>query len=179
MGIFSRIPKLGEIAQVYAVNVTVVYGWTILWFFWKLPSWLYFLNGGEILTAFAYMLVTNLLESLAVLSAPILLSLALPKKWFFDLFVARGASLTTLGLTYMIYLANQFQTKEDYPSLSLKPWSVALAIALITLGVFFGGRVSAVRRAVEVFSDRATVFLYLSIPLSLASLLMILGRLVF
>ena len=157
----------------------VVYGWTILWFFWKLPSWLFFLNGGEILTAFAYVLVTNLLESLAVLSAPILLGLALPRRWFCDVFAVRGTTVALLGLAYMIYLANQFQTKEDYPSLSLKPWSVVLAMVLIALGVFFSGRVSVLRKVVEALSDRATVFLYLSIPLSLVSLLVILGRLVF
>jgi hypothetical protein len=179
LGISNRIPKLEEIARVYAVIVIVVYSWTIMWFLWKLPSWLFFLNGGEILTASTYVLATNLLESLAVLSAPLLLSLALPKKWFCDVFVARGTTVALLGLAYMIYLANQFKSNEDYPSLSLKPWSVALAMVLIALGVFFVGRASMARKVVEAFSDRATVFLYLSIPLSLMSLLVILGRLIF
>jgi cytochrome bd-type quinol oxidase subunit 1 len=103
----------------------------------------------------------------------------LPKKWFRDVFVARGASLAILGLAYMIYLANQFQTKEDYPSISLKLWSVSLAVGLIMLGTFFAGRISVVRKILEVFSDRATIFLYISIPLSLISLLVVLDRLIF
>ncbi len=177
MGIFNRIPRLEEIARVYAVIVTVVYGWTILWFFWKLPSWLYFLNGGEILTAFAYVLATNLLESLVVLSAPVLLSLALPKKWFGDVFAARGAAVALLCLAYMMYIANQFQTNSDYPDIPLTR-SAILALVLIGLGTFFAGRSSTARKVIEVFSERATIFLYISVPLSLISLLMILGRLI-
>ena len=72
----KRIPSWGKIVPVFAVIVLIVYAWTIIWFFWKLPSWLFFLNAGEILTAFAYSLATNLAESLVVLCAPLLLALA-------------------------------------------------------------------------------------------------------
>ena len=57
--------------------------------------------------------------------------------------------------------------------------SAALVTVLIALGVFFAGGVSVARKAVEAFSDRVTVFLYLSIPLGLMSPPVILGRLIF
>ena len=176
MAIFKRIPSWGQVAPVYAVIVLMVYAWTIVWFFWKLPSWLFFLNAGEIAIAFAYALATNLLESLVVLCAPLFMSLALPKKWFYDLFVARGAALALSGLAYMMYLANQFKTKDDYPSLTLKPWTLGLAVAGILVIVYLAGRLNLFRKLLEVLADRAIIFLYISLPLSLIALVVVIFR---
>jgi hypothetical protein len=176
LAIFKRIPVWGQIAPVYAVIVLTVYAWTLAWFFWKLPSWLFYLNAGEIGIAFAYSLATNFVESLAVLCGPLALCLALPRAWFLDRFVARGAAFALSGLGYMMYLAFQFKTKDDYPSLTLKPWSFALAIAIILFIVFLAGRLSLLRKILEVVADRAIIFLYISVPLSLISLAVILVR---
>ena len=176
MAIFKRMPAWGEVAPVYAVIVLMVYAWTLVWFFWKLPSWLFFLNAGEIVIALAYSLATNLVESLAVLCAPLVMSLALPKAWFHDRFVARGGALAISGLAYMMYLANQFKTKDDYPSLTLKTWSLALAVILILFIVYLAGRLSFLRKPIELIADRAIIFLYISLPLSLIALVVVIFR---
>ena len=159
--------------------VALIYIWTSLWFFWKLPSWLFFLNTGEIVIAFAYALATNLVESVAVLCAPLVLSMTLPKGWFYDRFIARGASLAISGLGFMMYLAFQFKTKDDYPSLSLKAWSLALALGIILFIVYLAGRLSLLRKLIEFLADRAIIFLYISLPLSIISLIIIIIRWVF
>src|SRR5512140_447536 len=100
----SKIPTWQQIVPVYAVIVLVIYTWTILWFFWKLPSWTFFLNVGEMLTMLAYSLATNFAESLLVLCGPLVLGLVLPRKWFSEVFVARGAALSLAGLGYMMFL---------------------------------------------------------------------------
>jgi len=156
--------------------VLMIYTWTSVWFFWKVPSWLFFLNAGEIGIAFAYALATNLVESLAILCGPLALSLILPKEWFLDRFVARGAALVLSGLGYMMYLAFQFKTKDDYPSITLKAWSVALAIVIMVVIVYLAGRLSLFRKIMEVLADRAIIFLYISLPLSLISLVIVLIR---
>jgi hypothetical protein len=176
LAIFKRFPTWGQVAPVYAVIVLMVYAWTLVWFFWKLPSWLFFLNAGEIALALTYSLATNLLESLAVLCAPLVMSLALPKKWFYDLFVARGAALAISGLAYMMYLANQFKTKDDYPSITLKHWTVGLAMVGILLIVYLAGRLNLFRKVIELVADRAIIFLYISLPLSLVALVVVLFR---
>jgi hypothetical protein len=174
--IFKRIPAWGQVAPVYAVIVLMVYTWTSLWFFWKLPSWLFFLNAGEIAIAFAYSLATNFVESLAVLCGPLLLSMALPKKWFYDQFVARGAALALSGLGYMMYIAFQFKTNADYPSLNLKAWTLVLAAGIILFIVYLAGRLSFLRKVIEFVADRAIIFLYITVPLSLISLAVLLVR---
>ena len=177
MAIFNRLPGLKQIAPVYAVCVIVIYSWTALWFFWKLPSWLFYMNAGEITLVYAYVLVSNLLESLLVVCIPIALGFILPSKWFRDSFVSRGTSLVLLGLGYFMFLAYQFQAKEDYPSVLLKLWSVALALGLIAFLVFIIGKVPSLNKVLEFIAEQATILLYIYIPLSLVSLLIVLPRL--
>ena len=176
MAIFSRFPKWTQIAALYALIVFAVYSWTLIWFFWKIPGWLYYLSIGEILTSLAYSLATNFLESLAVVLIPIFLAVVLPKKWFLDQFVARGAALILPGLGYMMYIAFQFQSKLDYPGNALNLYSFVLGLLVIL--TFLVGQVRFLSKALEFLGNQATIFLYLSIPISLLSILVIIIRFV-
>jgi hypothetical protein len=169
LAIFNRLPKAAQIAALYALIVFTIYSWTVLWFFFKIPGWLYYLSIGEIFTSLAYSLATNFFESLVVLAIPVFLAVVLPKKWFYDLFVARGAALILPGLVYMMYVAFQFQSKLDYPSEILNWYPAVLALVIIL--AFLVGRVPFLCKALETLGDRATVFLYLSIPIGLVSIL--------
>jgi hypothetical protein len=173
---FNKFPTWQQIVPVYAVIVLIIYTWTILWFFWKLPSWTFFLNVGEMLTMLAYSLATNFAESLLVLCGSIFLGIVLPRKWFADVFVSRGAALSLAGLGYMIFLADQFRNKDDYPTVYLQIWSVALALALIALIVYLCGRIALIRRILESVADRATIFVYILLPLSIVSVVVVLIR---
>jgi hypothetical protein len=161
---------------VYAVIVLIVYGWTITWFSWRFPGWLLFLKASEILIVVAYALATNFAESLAALCVPLLLSPVLPKKSFRDVFVARGAALAIAGLAYLMFLTDQFKYKNDYPNLRLETWVLALPIAAIPPLVYLAGRITWLRKILESFADRATIFLYITVPLSILSVLAILVR---
>lgn len=171
--LLERFPRWAQIIPVFGVIAIIVYTWTLMRFFWKLPSWLYFLNGGEIVASLAYLLVINLLESLAVLCAPLFLALVLPKGWFRDVFVARGAALSIAGLGCMMILAEQFNNFNDYPTLSLPLWPVLLAIAGVALVVYGCGRIGAVRRVLEAVADRVSIFAYVLTPLSVLALLLV------
>jgi hypothetical protein len=177
LDISKRLPSRAEIAPVYAVIVVMVYTWTILWFYYNLPGWLGFLNLGDVFGIFAYSVATNFLESLAVLAGILMFAVILPRAWFSDAFVARGGALAILVLGLMMYIAAQFETKEYYPA-ELIRWSPALLAAILVL-VFFLGRILPVRRAIEFFADRAIIFLYISIPVSLLGLLTLLLRAIF
>lgn len=177
MDISKRLPSRAEIAPVYAVIVVMVYTWTILWFYYSLPGWLGFLNFGDVFGILAYSVATNFLESLAVLAGIILFAMLLPRRWFSDAFVARGGALAILVLGLMMYIARQFETKEFYPA-ELIRWSPALLGAILLL-VYYLGRIAPVRKALELFADRAIIFLYISIPVSLLALFTLLLRAVF
>jgi hypothetical protein len=172
--IFDRLPKASQIAPVYAVIVFIIYSWTTLWFFWKLPSWLSNLSIGEIFGVFAYVMATNLLESLSVLLIPVLLSLLLPKKWFYDAFAIRGTALVLLLLAYAIFLTNQIRHEDGYPK-SLLVWSIFVIFAIAFL-VYVFGKIPIVCKILEFLSDRSVIFLYLSIPISVISLVVVIFR---
>src|SRR5512146_67672 len=91
--ILERIPRWAQIIPVFGIILLVIYGWSLMWFFWEVPSWLHYLHLDEILVLLAYTFATNFAESLTVLCGPLLLALVLPKKWFRDVFVARGTVL--------------------------------------------------------------------------------------
>ncbi len=176
--LLKRLPGWSEILPVYAVIAFIVYAWALLWFFWQLPGWLFYLNLNDVLSALTYVLATNLAESLLVLCGTVALALILPRRWFRDVFVARGASLCIATLGYMMFLANRFQDKMAYPALPLAAWTVPVTLLAIALAVYLGGRVAVVRRSVEVIAERATVFLYVLLPASVLSAIAISIRLV-
>ena len=177
MVIFNRLPKLSQIASVYAVIVLVIYIWTILWSFWKLPSWLFFLSIGEILTIYAYSFATNLLESLLILCLPLGLGVILPRKWFLDVFVSRGVIVVLSVLGFAAYILTQFNSREDYPGNVIRSFPLVLLASLVL--AFLAGKVKILTRVVDFFSEQATVFLYLSIPLSLIAVSVVLVRVIF
>ena len=154
----------------------MVYGWTITWCLWKIPSWTYFLTPGDILGILAYSFAIDFLESLAILLLILVVSLLLPGKWIRDSFIARGVAAAVLFLGYLMYFSYSFKTIEvnDYPQrlASLTP----AVIGLISFLVFLVGRIAVLRRAVEEFSTRAVIFLYISVPISAIALLLVVGR---
>lgn len=166
MGISSRLPSWRQVAQVYAVIVLLIFSWTILWFFWKFPSWRMFLTTWEIAGALAFSLVTALVESLIFLCIPLILAALLPRMWFRDVFVARGGSFAATALGYMMFLDDRFKYETRYPELPAQAWTLVLPMVAVLLIPFMAGRMGWFRRVVESFADRATVFLYLMLPLS-------------
>jgi hypothetical protein len=177
LAIFNRLPKWPQIAAVYAIIVLVAYTWTILWFFWKLPSWLYFLSIGEVLTVFAYAMATNLLESLLVLCLPLGVSLVLPRKWFSEAFVARGVIVVLSALGYAAFIMYQFQSREDYPSGIIRLIPVVFLASLVL--AYLAGKVKFLVKALDFFAEQATIFLYITLPISLVSLVVVIVRSLF
>ena len=120
------------------------------------------------------MMVVNLLESILVLLAPLFMSIILPQKWFHDRFVTKGTLLVVLGLGYLMYFNNHLQYQIPFP-VGLVTWMPAIVIAIIVL-VFLIDRFRFLDRVLDEVSSRLLIFLYISIPVSLVSLLVVLIR---
>ena len=177
MNFSKRFPSLKQLSSVYSVAVVIIYGWSIIRFFCRLPSFIYYSTVGEIGVIFSYSITVNLLESLLVVSVPVVLSLILPSKWFFERFVARGVLLVLLGLGYMMYIGSHNNINEPFPY-TLFRWA-PLALLLILVLVFFMDRIKFLTRILEIVSDRFEVFLLISIPVSVISFMVVLIRNVF
>ena len=175
MTLLEKIPKLHKLSPVYAIVVLMVYSWTIWWFLWKLSSWLYYLRMDEILVILMYSISVNFIESLFVVSLLVGASLLLPKAWFYDQFVARGTALVLLGSSYLMYLASLFQNKGDFPRSFILKLSLPVLLVILLL-VYFSAKVSLIRKVLEEIANRATIFLYIAVPVSIISVIIVILR---
>jgi hypothetical protein len=162
---------------VLGIIVLMTYSWTILWFLYRFPSWRIFLTAWEILGALAFSLAMALVESVVVLCIPVVLCLILPRPWFRDVFVARGASLAAALLGYLMFLNEQLKHETSFPALPMPAVLLVLPLAAVALIPYAAGRLNWLRRFTESSADRATIFLYIMPPLSAISIFVVIIRL--
>jgi hypothetical protein len=170
----KKIPPLPEILALYATIVFLIYGWASITFFWKVPSWLYFLSLGEIAAILSYTFASSLLECTIILLIFLLASLVLPSSWLYNKFAVRG-SLIVYALTFWVVLFTlnsliQLPTTSDVTTFGIGVL-VTSALAMIV-----AERISFVERLVTTLGNRLTIFLYLWLPLSLIGILVIIFR---
>ena len=161
----QRLPRPQAIVQVYAVIVVLLAGWTITAFLWKVSAWLLLLNLGEILTLFAYAMLSNLLESLLILLLILTISLLFPTLRAH--FVVRGTILA-FGLigAMMAFVGLHMQFGMDIGAGLLLGPIVVLAITAGLLNLSSASRfVDAVHSAILRLTDRLIIFLYILLPL--------------
>jgi len=172
-----RLPPSTSILPVFAVISFLVYGWTMVIFFWKLPSWLMFLTLDEILVNLAYVMTAALLESLVILGLLLLVCIALPAAMMKDVFVTRGTVAALIGLGSVMLYMYRF-SEIGYSFLDKLPlWTLA-SLALTLLLTFLAPRLQFIVRLAAWISDRVTVFVYIFLPISLVSLAVVLYRII-
>lgn len=177
MKVVSRFPSLKQLAPVYSVIVVAIYGFSILRFFWRVPSLINYSTVGQVGVIFSYMVVVNLIESMMIICIPIVLSMILPKKWFFEQFVAKGVLLVSMALGYFGYISSHINTEEDFPY-SLVKWSPLVFIFILVL-VFLLARIKFLTKVLEWAAEQLEVFLILSLPISMIALVVVLIRNIF
>ena len=136
----NRFPNVQQMIAVYGLISLIIYSWTFIWFFWKLPSWEYFMNMGDIAIVLAYAMTTDFLESLIVLLMPLFICAVLPAKWFKDFFLSRSSSLVILSLAYMMYISSHIASNDDsYPTSIVR--LIPIVGFLILILTFLTGRI--------------------------------------
>ena len=156
----------------------LVYTWTVFTSFWKLPSWLFFLQAGDIISIYAYAFLVNFVESLLLLAVVFLLGLVLPSHWWREAFVARGLVLILVILaSAALHLAlyPTPDTREAFVHGQRVWWILTFFIAGIL--TWLAGRVAWLRHTLETIADRFLVFLYVYLPLTVVAMLIVLARL--
>ena len=171
----SRLPASSAIFPVFAVISFLVYGWTLVIFFWKIPSWLMFLTLDEIFANLAYALAAALLESLVILGLFLLVSILLPAAIMKDVFVTRGTVAVLIGLGSIMLYMYRF-SEVGYSFLDDLPLWTLSSLALTLLLTFLAPRIPFIIRLAAWVSDRVTILVYLFVPISAVSLLVVLYR---
>jgi hypothetical protein len=174
----NRIPDKKNIVTVYAVAMFLVYTWTLFTSFWKLPSWLFFLEVGEIISIYSYAFLVNFMESILLLSLVLLASVTLPRHWWTDTVIPKGfvLILVLLGSAALhLTLYRTPDTREMFVSGQFNWWAGTLLIVVFL--AWMTGRVNWICHGLENLADRFVVFLYIYLPLTVFAVLIILVRL--
>jgi len=173
MNLRSKTPSIRQISQVFAVTFIMIYGWTTYGLIQRLSGWLYYLNIQEILSNYSYALVINFIETILFIGLILIINFLLPKRFFMDLFVARGSLFSMLGLGYLIYLALAVgQSKSSqFPEDLFKRFPF-VALVLFLMAVLLP-QFEIVKKLLEGFADRAVIFLYIFLPLTGIGLLLL------
>ncbi len=176
----THLPNQRNIATVYAVAMFLVYTWTLFVSFWKLPSWLFFLKIGDIISIYSYAFLVNFIESVLLLFIVLLPGIVLPRNWWTDTFISKGFVLILIILGSAILHLSLYRTPDTRPvfvSGQLNWWIATLLIALFL--TWLAGKVKWLRQGLENLADRFVVFLYVYLPLTGIALLIVLVRIAF
>ena len=169
----KRLPPISDILPVFAIIVTMFYGWTMVVFLWKLPGWLFFLTIGEIAGVFAFQLATNLVESLVVLLLLLILSMVFPPRIFKEVFIVRAGMAALILIASMMLFLNRYVSVGTAFGSALFLWMIATTLLAAVL-TMLSTRVRFLTALISWISDRLTVFLFILMPLSALSLIYVL-----
>lgn len=174
----ERFPDAQSILGVFAVIVSLIYSWTLITSFYKVPSWLLFLTLGQILSIYAYSFSLDLIESALILMGILLLEFTI----FFPLknkeeFQSRSIVMVFLllvssGARLLIY--KSLESSEAFINSERLWWVLTLA-----LGAPFAIMMSknkALRTVLESIAERTMILLYVYMPISFLALLVVLAR---
>ena len=177
--LIQRLPNAQHIWKVFAVIVTLVYSWTLFTSFYKLPSWMFYLTISQIMSIYAYSFSVNLAESILALMGVMFLEFTL----FFALRGDREGFQSRSILVILVVLISSmlrlvlYKTYEDvgaFLSGELMWWAVTISLGLLI--AVFAPKIIWVRKILDGIAERATVFLYIYLPLSLISLIVVIAR---
>lgn len=175
--IINRLPSFDQIIRLYGVITFIAYGWTALAFASKLNSWIMMLDFNEILGIFGYSVVTDLLESILVLAFFLIMAFALPRSLFQSNFASRGGIVLLVSIIWILIFDYTHLTNELGSIGNYLLWGIGL-IGNILAVLMLENRLVILRRVMNDFADRTIVFLYVTQPLSMLGLFVIVPRLV-
>jgi hypothetical protein len=174
MFLLKKIPKIDYIIAVYAVIAAITFTWSMIQFFWNLPSWFYFSSVGEIFVIFTYMMTFNLIEGLLVLFFIIVLFTLMPSIFVSGQFITKAVLVILTGFGFLIYRNLYFPTKA-LSGLTTFQWVLILGLQFLILIVPFN-KFPAFCGVVENLADRFIVFIYITVSLSILSVIVVLTR---
>jgi hypothetical protein len=174
----KRFPHVNEIVSVFAVISTMAYGWTLLAYLWKLPSWLQYLRLEQILTMYSYSLLTNFAESIFCLLFILIGCALLPPEFLRDVFTLRGTIFAISLLGSMTFVLSIYSDENPSALWGLPIWLVILLLSSLLMAALekLSRKIPKVASTLLWLADRLTIFLYINLPLSLIALVVVMVR---
>jgi Tfp pilus assembly protein PilZ len=175
--IISRFPPRRDILAVYGFIVFVVYSWTMLSSAWKFPSWMLFLDTGQILSVYAYSFVFDFIESVLILFALLVIAAILPARFWKTNFVSNGVLAIVIIIASLLFHTYFSFIKGDLIEFisTQKFWLVG-TVFLAIVAVWVLSRIPWLRVVLQSAADHCLIFLYVYPALTLICLVVVIAR---
>jgi hypothetical protein len=171
----SRLPSKQAIFYALVACVFIVQVWSIIAVLRAIPSWILYMNIGELIGTFAYTQAFALVESLLVLTGLLVLAFILPGKLFKDRFVAQGSLVVFLAAIWAIVSHIYGQNLGIWSSRRFLMWS-ALLVLLAVVASGFVYRFKGLQRLLEAIVERLSVLSTIYMVVDIISILIVLSR---
>jgi hypothetical protein len=174
----KRLPSANAIVPVFAVISTLTYGWTLVAFLWKLPSWLHYLTPSEILGIYSYSLLTDFTESILLLAFLLFLCVILPPRHLLDVFILRGTVFSLCLIGAVMFVLGFYINNKTTVFGILPVWLVIAVCAFVIMGLLdiLSRKAPVVASTLAGLADRLMIFLYLNLPLTFLALAVVAVR---
>jgi hypothetical protein len=172
----NRFASIQDIVLVFAACVVPLYSWSILVFFKKMSYWLLFLDAWDLVGIFAYAQAFAFLECAIVLLALVFLGAILPARFLRDRFVAQSSALVFLTSGWLI--AQQLGRAQFFLFTPPRTMLLWLSLYLVSVGVscVLIYRSKRLEKSINSFSERLTVLLYVYVPITFLSVIIVVLR---
>ena len=171
MKLRDRFPTRNQVTLVFASIVFPLYSWTTYWVLDYLPSWLKSMTVWEIIPINAYAYTWVFLESIIILLLIFLLAMLMPAKWFEDNFVSKGSVVAWMICIFSF--AAQLKNTNKYDFLNEVRFEIILLVSAIII-FFLTSKYEVFHNAIVSIADRLIVFLYIYLPISVISVIIVL-----
>lgn len=174
----GRFPSREKGIALLAVAAFPIYTWSIFRYLYKVPGWIKMtLDLWDVGSILAYVLVTNLIETIMLFLLLLLLHVTLHVPIVVEEFVSKGSTFVVVTGCFSVVLNYMVSSQQGMYWTALHYLLIALlygmAAAVSWTLVHRSPRLSAV---IASFADRLIVLLYLYMPLSVASILIVVAR---
>jgi hypothetical protein len=171
----DRLPKFGEIMLVFAVNVVILYSFSLWFSFQDLSkNWILYLDIADILGLLAYVIIGAFIESLLMTAFLLFICLLIPSSITRGRFVSYGTILTITFLTALIV------RDGSYVGISALMRNNDWAYTVLTVGILVPALAVEYTKkatsAIEALADRCLIFLYFYMPLTAAAAIIVVMR---
>jgi hypothetical protein len=173
----ARLPDRQSIIGVYATAVFLVYGWTMFASFWQVPSWLFYLKISEILSIYAYSFVINFGESVTLIFLALFVGIILPGRWWNAQFKSKGALwiFVLMGSIMVRLYTNRAPDDWEIFFFGQQTWWAYTLLLGLALDFAFS-HIVWLRKSLDFLADQMVVFLYIYLPLTIVSLVVVVVR---
>ena len=151
--------------------VFICHSWSLLGFFNRLSSFIFYLGLAEIAGVFAFMMAFAFLESLLITALLVLLSAILPTRWLREGFAFKGFIVIVMATASAILLQRTMQgTLPALPVLTLI-WFAPVVWAAVFL--ILAHRMPRVQGLLLEVAERISIMLFVYAPIGILSLIVV------